>query len=150
MVLRSVSCARPSRFNDRGVRHCGYCVPCIHRRIALLEAGIDSPADYAFDVFRKFSSLDTAKQQDLRAVAGFAYRVADASATELQTLVLSHGHFPADVGALIGISEAADYTPWTDMVRVWARDLLVKLDTVTSASTRQALGVRGNRRRVAK
>ena len=30
-ILRSVSCARPSRYKQLGVRHCGYCVPCIYR-----------------------------------------------------------------------------------------------------------------------
>lgn len=150
LVLRSVSCARPSRFNDRGVRHCGYCVPCIHRRAALLEAGIDSPSEYAFDAFGKFSSLDADKQQDLRAVVQFAARVAEASPTELQTLVLSHGHFPATVGSQIGISETTDYSPWTDMVRSWSRDLLAKLETVASVSTRRALGMHVRVRRTSR
>lgn len=147
LVLRSISCARPSRYNDRGVRHCGYCVPCIHRRIALLEAGIDSPRHYAFDVFKRFPSLDIDKKQDFRAVVRFAVRVADASPTELQTLVLSHGHFAATVGSQIGISETRDYSPWTDMVRAWSHDLLAKLDAVASVSTRRALGLRVSRRR---
>lgn len=146
LVLRSISCARPSRFNNRGVRHCGYCVPCIHRRIALLEAGIDTPRQYAFDAFGKFSSLDVDKKHDLRAVVRFATRVVGTSATELQTLVLSHGHFPATVGSVIGVAETNDYSPWTDMVRSWSRDLLVKLETIASVSTRRALGIRVGRR----
>jgi len=148
IVLRSISCARPSRFNDRGVRHCGYCVPCIHRRIALFEAGIDSARHYAFDVFRNFASLDVSKQQDLRAVVRFASRVVNASATQLQTLVLSHGHFPSNVGSFIGTSATSGYTPWTDMIQTWACDLLDKLETAASASTLRSLGLFGRRRKV--
>src|SRR5262249_34675144 len=32
LVTRSVSCSHPSRYHDEGVRHCGYCVPCMYRR----------------------------------------------------------------------------------------------------------------------
>lgn len=147
LVLRSISCARPSRFNDRGVRHCGYCVPCIHRRIALMDAGIDSARYYAFDVFRNLSSLDANKQQDFRAVVRFALRMADASATQLQALVLSHGHFPMNAGSTIGSSETQDYTPWTEMIQGWAIDLLNKLDINASSSTLRTVGLQNHRRR---
>ena len=147
LVLRSISCARPSRFNDRGVRHCGYCVPCIHRRIALMEAGIDSAGHYAFDVFKNLSSLDANKQQDFRAVVRFAARMADASVTQLQSLVLSHRHFPANVGSTIGTSVTRDYAPWTEMIQAWATDLMNKLYTAASSSTLRAVGLRDNGRR---
>ncbi len=146
LVLRSISCARPSRYNEKGVRHCGYCVPCIHRRIALMDAGIDSPRHYAFDVFRNIGYLDANKQQDFRAVVSFAARITDASVTQLQALVLSHGHFPANVGSTIGTLETKDYAPWTEMVHGWAVDLLDKLYTKASSSTRQAVGLRNRRR----
>jgi 7-cyano-7-deazaguanine synthase in queuosine biosynthesis len=149
-VLRSISCARPSRYNDRGVRHCGYCVPCIHRRIALVEAGIDSASHYAFDVFRNFASLDASKQQDICAVVKFANRIVNASVTQLQTLILSHGHFPATVSAVIGYSETRDYTPWTNMLRNWAQDLLNKLEATMPSSARLSLGAVERRRRIAR
>lgn len=148
LVLRSISCARPSRFNDKGVRHCGYCVPCIHRRFALTEAGIDSACHYAFDIFNDFRSTDVSKQQDLRAVVRFATNIANASVTQLQALILSHGYFPPTVGSLIGCSETKDYTLWTDMVQNWARDLLNKLAAVTSSSTRLSLGVPDSGQRI--
>lgn len=148
LILRSVSCARPSRFNDRGVRHCGYCVPCIHRRIALIEAGIDSARHYAFDVFRNLGSLDANKQQDFRAVVRFAARVASASLTQLQAMVLSHGHFPANVGSIIGTSKTRDYAPWTEMIQTWANDLIDKLYIAASPSTRRAVGLPIRRQRV--
>lgn len=141
LIDRSISCARPARFNDRNVRHCGYCVPCIHRRIALIEAQLDSSRDYAFDVFKDFASLNRDKQQDFRAIVRFALRVTEASNTKLQTLVLSHGHFPSDVGETIGISETTNYDPWIEMLKRWAADFISKVQDNASAQTQQACGL---------
>lgn len=147
LIQRSISCARPSRFNDRNVRHCGYCVPCIHRRIALMEADMDSAGQYAFDVFNNFPSLDRDKQQDFRAVVRFAVRVSGASTAQLQTLVLSHGHFPSDVGGTIGTADTENYDPWVEMLRRWAIDFISKVQNKASAQTRAALGFSTGRRR---
>ncbi len=141
LVLRSVSCSRPARYNDRSVRHCGYCVPCIHRRIALMEANLDSADDYAFDVLTGFTSLDRSKQQDFRALARFAIQLNGASITKLQTLILSHGYFPSNVGSLIGTTATTSYDPWIEMLRRWADDFLLKVRNNASAQTRQALGL---------
>lgn len=137
LLRRSISCARPARFNNRRVRHCGYCVPCIHRRIAMMEAGIDSERDYAFDVFKNLSSLKKHQQQDFCAVVRFATKIANASMTQLQTMVLSHGQFSATVGSSLGTSETRDYAPWTEMLQRWAIDMLDKLYSVTSPSTQR-------------
>lgn len=141
LVLRTISCARPSRYKDKGVRHCGYCVPCIHRRIAFMEAEIDSANDYAFDVFRRLQELDADKQHDFRASVGFASRLASASETHLQAQVLCHGHFPASVGLKIGGVETTDYTPWTEMLKRWSTDFVDKVGGAASASTRRSVGL---------
>lgn len=141
LIRRSISCSRPARYNDRNVRHCGYCVPCIHRRIALMEASLDSAGHYAFDVFNGFSSLDRSKQQDFRALVRFAIQVTEASTTKLQTLILSHGHFPSDVGGSIGTTATTSYDPWIEMLRRWADDFLLKVQNNASVQTRQALGL---------
>jgi len=112
-----------------------------------MEAGIDSAGHYAFDVFKNLSSLDANKQQDFRAVVRFAARMADASVTQLQSLVLSHRHFPANVGSTIGTSVTRDYAPWTEMIQAWATDLINKLYTAASSSTLRAVGLRDNGRR---
>lgn len=49
-VKRSVSCSHPSQHKDEKVVHCGYCVPCLHRRAAMMTCGLDDPDSYAFDV----------------------------------------------------------------------------------------------------
>jgi len=142
VMKRSVSCSRPGRYNDRHVRHCGYCVPCILRRIALMEAGLDSSSDYAFDVFGNLGTMDSAKQQDMRALARFAMELANADPARLELRVLSHGYFPPDVGLMIGMDPTSDYAPWTNMLRGWATDFLAKLaDTPTR--TRQVVGLPG-------
>jgi len=141
LVLRSISCSRPGRYNDRHVIHCGYCVPCIHRRMALLEASLDSGGHYAFDVFNGFSSLDRSKQQDFRALFRFATQISQASTTKLLTLVLSHGYFPSDAGCTIGTTDTSSYDPWIEMLRRWASDFLLKVRNNASIQTRQQLGV---------
>ncbi len=42
LVPKSLSCSSPtkSRWKGRGVEHCGYCVPCLIRRAALIAAAI--------------------------------------------------------------------------------------------------------------
>lgn len=124
LMTRSVSCSRASRYQDRGVRHCGYCVPCIYRRAAMIAAGLDEPSEYAFDFLTELPRMTGHKQADVRAVAAFAQRVRQASDMELQMLVLSHGFFPAEIGGHIGPSPTTDYTPWVQMLRRWAQDFL--------------------------
>jgi len=141
LIVRSNSCSRPSRFNNLNVRHCGYCVPCIHRRIALTEAQLDSAEDYAFDVFKDFPSMPRDKQQDFRAVVRFAVNVSNASTTKLQTLVLSQGYFPPDVGILVGASDTSNYDPWVDMLREWANDFISKLQDKAATGTLRLLGL---------
>jgi len=112
----------------------------------MLEAGIDSERDYAFDVFRNLASLDVNKQQDFCAVFRFATRIADASITQLQTMVLSHGHFPATLGSSLGTSETRDYAPWTEMIQRWAIDMLDKLYSAASPSTQRFVGLPNRKR----
>ena len=113
----------------------------------MMEAGIDSESDYAFDVFKNLASLKKNKQQDFCAVVRFATRIANASMTQLQTMVLSHGHFSATVGSLLGTSETRDYAPWTEMIQRWAIDMLDKLYSAASPSTQQFVGLLPNRKR---
>lgn len=141
LIKRSISCARPARYNNLKVRHCGYCVPCVHRRIALMEANLDSAKDYAFDIFKDFPSVGRDKQQDFRAIVQFALRINNVSVTELQTLVLIHGYFPPDVNKTIGTGRTSGYHLWTDMIKRWADNFLNKIHSNTSLSTQKSLGL---------
>jgi 7-cyano-7-deazaguanine synthase in queuosine biosynthesis len=150
LLLRSVSCSRPSRFKDKGVRHCGYCVPCLYRRAAMMETGLDRPKEYAFDAFKMFPRLSNRKQADLHGLVAFAKRIVAGSEAEREMMVLGHGYFPADVGARIGPSAAKDYGPWVEMLGRWGADFLNKLQTECSAETKACLGIAGPKKRAAR
>jgi 7-cyano-7-deazaguanine synthase in queuosine biosynthesis len=140
-VVRSVSCARPQRYKDRGVRHCGYCVPCVYRRVSLMAAGLDRAGEYAFDVYNDLPSMTPTTQADFKALVQFAQRVTSATPATRDLIVLSHGYFPHDVGARIGPAPAPDYSPWSEMMLRWAGDFLDRLDALASSRTREIVGL---------
>jgi hypothetical protein len=152
--LRSVSCSRPSRYKDkgkergRGVRHCGYCVPCVYRRVAMMEVGLDDPRDYAFSVFDDLTELKTHMQLDFRAIVRWAVRVLAATPVEREMMVLSHGGFPLAAGDRFGPEPAQSYSVWADMLLRWAKDFLDKVDKHASPAVKRAVG-RATRRRLA-
>jgi 7-cyano-7-deazaguanine synthase in queuosine biosynthesis len=147
LVKRSVSCSHPSRYQDEGVRHCGYCVPCLYRRTAMMVCGLDRESDYAFDVWRDRRSLlqnrelTTYAQADARAMVPFAKRVVAATDAELELLVLFHGYFPPDAGGQIGPFETDDYSPWTKMMRRWAQEFLIETPPRSTRSRMRMLGL---------
>lgn len=140
-VQRSVSCSRPSRWQDHHVRHCGYCVPCIYRRAAMIEAGLDETNDYAFDVFQDLRRLKAYQKVDFRGLVAFAKRNAAASEMELELTVLAHGYFPPEVGTLLGPIPAIDYSPWTTMIRSWSQDFIGKMHIACSLETLEIIGL---------
>jgi 7-cyano-7-deazaguanine synthase in queuosine biosynthesis len=139
-MRRSVSCARPSRYKNLGVRHCGYCVPCIYRRVAMREAGLDSANDYAFKIFEKLDSVDAAKQLDFRALVSFAQRVVAATPLNRDMIVLAHGFFPTNAAERFG-EKKASYSIWGDMLLRWSKDFLKKLNVMASVETRRLVRV---------
>lgn len=145
LVLRSVSCAHAAtvvRYQGvAGARHCGYCLPCIYRRVALMNAGCDRAGDYCDDVFGNLHGLSPARQEDMRFLVRFARKIVGASPIERRHMVVSHGTFPADVGGLIGPSVATDYGPWAEMLARWAGDFLGRVDQRAPAQTKRVLGL---------
>jgi 7-cyano-7-deazaguanine synthase in queuosine biosynthesis len=138
-LLRSVSCARPSRYQDRHVRHCGYCVPCIYRRAAFAAAGLDTASDYAFDVFKQFASMTETARADFITLIEFARRYSQLSALRKQATVLSQRYFSPAVGGEIGPYETADYSPWVKMLDRWTAEFLSLVDAQASASTKKSV-----------
>lgn len=149
LLMRSVSCARPSRYQDRGVRHCGYCVPCLFRRVAMAGPGLDQSADYAFDVFRDLSSMTATTSADFRALVPFAARVAQSKNSTLESLVLSHGAFSPSVGGELGPTPATDYSPWTGMLKRWSEDFLDFTDRRATDEVKRAINFQPRRGRSA-
>ncbi|MDX2201037.1 MAG: Qat anti-phage system QueC-like protein QatC [Phycisphaerae bacterium] len=140
LLRRAVSCARPSRNNNLGVRHCGYCVPCVHRRAAFAPVGIDDANDYAHDVFKDLGSCTLHKQADFRALVRFATRVMNASVFERELIVLSQGAFSPELGGALGPRKTTTYQPWTDMLERWATSFIQLIDARCSRETNAILG----------
>ena len=140
LLKRSVSCARPNQYQDRGVRHCGYCVPCLYRRAGFIRRGIDAPNEYAFDVLQTLGALTNDLQGDARAMVRFARRVTAASDTQLLAVVLSHGYFAPESGQSLG-GKATSYAPWTEMIRRWATAFLEDVHRKASPSTLKIVGM---------
>ncbi|HVX11239.1 MAG TPA: Qat anti-phage system QueC-like protein QatC [Pirellulales bacterium] len=145
MLLRSVSCAHTGSIRwtgKRGVRHCGYCIPCLYRRAAFMEVGIDNAADYYCDVFRDLTKLSETEQCDFRFLARFAANVGRMSAAAREALVLRQGLFEPAECATIGGQDIETLLPFADMIESWASDFLEKVDMTASESTRCAIGRR--------
>jgi len=141
LALHSISCARTWTRTTK--RHCGYCVPCLYRRVAMMEASLDRTKDYAFDVFRDVGTgkLSAHRQADFRALVQFAKRVSEASEDELEMLVFSHGVFSPAVGARIGPGSATDLSPWTAMLKRWAEDFVAKAMSLATRETAHIVGL---------
>lgn len=141
MLRRTVSCARPSRNQDRGVRHCGYCVPCVFRRLAFMAKGIDQPSDYAHDVIAQLHRCTAHAQSDFRAVVRFARRVSQASVIERQMLVFAHGSFDVPAAAVMAGVTATTPSPWSDMLGRWSAESVASLRSSCSSRTKTIVGL---------
>lgn len=140
LLSRTVSCAHPSKYNDRGVRHCGYCVPCLYRRVAFVQAGIDEPGSYYRDVFRDLPQMTTETQVDFRALVGFAQRLLRTTSVGVDTVILGHGYFSPVIASQFGPHETVTLEPWRTMVTRWAQSFLGIVDQCSTRSTKQILG----------
>ncbi len=142
LFLRSVSCAHAGDvrwIGKPGVRHCGCCVPCIYRRVAMIRAGLDAQDRYGFDVFKDLRSRTHYRQSDIRALVAFAKRVIAATPACRDLMVLSHGAFSSELGVKLGPSPAADFSPWSDMLLRWAMDFIELVETLSSPATKRIL-----------
>ncbi|MEZ6097675.1 MAG: Qat anti-phage system QueC-like protein QatC [Pirellulaceae bacterium] len=144
LIKRSVSCSRASRYKNLKVLHCGYCMPCIYRRAAMIECGLDDPNQYAFDSFTHLRDMKPYQRADFRDLIQFADRAIVASPMDLEMTVLSHGCFSPEVGARIGPYATPDYSPWANMIRSWANDFRLKMQTACSSETRKIVGLTTN------
>jgi 7-cyano-7-deazaguanine synthase in queuosine biosynthesis len=141
LLWRSISCARPSKYKDKGVRHCGYCVPCIHRRISMMELDLDASQDYAFDVFSDLSNMSALTQLDFRALVSFAKRVVKSSATQRELMLFSHGAFSSLMGERFGPTPTPDFKPWSDMLLRWATDFIGKVCLLSAGETKKIVAL---------
>jgi 7-cyano-7-deazaguanine synthase in queuosine biosynthesis len=100
LARNTLSCAHPeaSRYAKRKQGNCGYCFPCLIRRSALYQAGLDNPIDYAYNALRDDYEMSEGKGSDLRAL------IRSLNRASLPVDVLRNGPVPAqDVQAFAGV-----------------------------------------------
>jgi len=94
----TMSCSHPEVGRYRGTtpgNHCGYCVPCVIRRAALMRAGL--PHDvYDVDILQHPPALGSETAADVRAFEMAVARFRGMSQTAQVSAVLSTGPIPND------------------------------------------------------
>jgi 7-cyano-7-deazaguanine synthase in queuosine biosynthesis len=96
----TLSCAHPEapRYARREQGNCGYCFPCLIRRAAMHNVGLDDPGDYAFDALNERDEMEGERGADIRALV----RALNTTARPLD--VLRNGPVaPRDLGAFAGV-----------------------------------------------
>jgi 7-cyano-7-deazaguanine synthase in queuosine biosynthesis len=135
-LLRTVSCAHAGDLWRQGkldATHCGYCVPCIYRRVAFVAAGIEGEG-YLHDVFTDLAKLTDTTARDFRLLVRFAREAAAASEGSLRGIVLRHGWFAAS-------PDGGEYRERGAMIRRWAQSFLSIVDERESSETRRILSL---------
>lgn len=143
-VLRqTLSCSHLGRSRWTGFRgyHCGYCVPCLYRRVAFAELDLDDPADYYRNVFTRFESLSVTERSDVRALAAFANRVRDMSPAARMSAALSHGTCDPETLRTLGPEVDDSYAAWADMLDRWAAGFLDRAHAWASRDVRRRLNI---------
>ena len=108
----TISCAHPEvgRWSREGYANCGYCYPCLMRRVSLHRVGADSASDYRIDVGAPgFIAKRGEKTAHLRAILQSISRPAHL------TDVLSAGPLPRGQA----LEFAALYERGRDEIRAW-------------------------------
>lgn len=143
-VLRqTLSCSHLGRSRWTGFHghHCGYCIPCLYRRVAFAELDLDDPADYYRNVFTRFGSLSATERSDIRALVAFAKGVRKMSSAERMSAALSHGACDPKMLTIIGPKIDDPYAAWSDMLDRWTTGFLERARTWTSRDVRRRLNI---------
>jgi len=108
----TISCAHPEvgRWSHESYANCGYCYPCLMRRVSLHRLDADAASDYRFDVGEPgFLSRQGRKREHVRAI------VQSLSRPTTLTDVLSAGPLPRGET----LEFAALYARGRDEIRAW-------------------------------
>jgi len=143
-VLRqTLSCSHLGRSRWTGFRghHCGYCIPCLYRRVAFAELNLDDPADYYRNVFTRFGSLSATERSDVRALASFANRVRSMTPAQRMSAPLSHGTCDPHMLSIVGPPVDDPYAAWSDMLDRWAAGFLEQARRWSSRDVARRLNI---------
>lgn len=124
LLGKTMSCSHLGRDRFTGFLHCGYCVPCLYRRVAFHTLGLDAPGDYFRDVFSRFRSLTANERGDIRALIRFARRIQAMTPAQRRGTVLQHGSCDREVLSEIGPAVPNPYDAWDEMLLRWTKHFL--------------------------
>jgi hypothetical protein len=143
ILRRTLSCShlgrnRWARFSGH---HCGYCVPCLYRRVAFASVGADDPNGYYRNVFTRFGDLSPNERADVAALASFARRVV--AMTPVQRMAAAASHGACDPATLTAIGPAVEdpYAAWAEMLERWATEFLRTARACASRDVRRRLAL---------
>lgn len=108
--------------NTPNTRHCGYCLPCIHRRISFVAAGYERWDDnYKIDIFREYKTVDRKVALDFRDLLAFA---ADVNSTSKEQLIYSNPALLVEVGELCDTRGKDDPVLLAQMLKRYSAEVL--------------------------
>ena len=103
-------------------KHCGYCLPCIHRRIAFIAAGYERWDDnYKTDIFREYKEASSEVTVDFRDLLTFA---ADIDSMSMGQLIYSHPGLLVEVGELCDTAGEEDSVLLAEMLKRYSAEVL--------------------------
>lgn len=123
-LRNTISCwGFPRRtMNVPDTNHCGYCLPCIHRRISFVAAGYERWDDnYKIDIFRDYKTVSTQVALDFRDLLTFATKVNSLSDAEL---IYSSPALLVDVGELCDTGGKDDSDLLAQMLKRYSAEVL--------------------------
>jgi hypothetical protein len=98
LLTHTISCSKYDMLRwekpDRTVTHCGYCIPCIYRRIAMHCLGLDDVGQYHVNPFTQLASLSHKRTRDFKALVAFLKRYSETSHEDKMSMTMSNGHLP--------------------------------------------------------
>ena len=123
-LRHTISCwGFPRRtMNVPNTNHCGYCLPCIHRRISFVAAGYERWDDnYKIDIFREYKTVNRQVALDFRDLLTFAAEVNRMSAADL---IYSNPGLLVEVGELCDTGGKDDSLLLAQMLKRYSTEVL--------------------------
>jgi len=103
-------------------RHCGYCLPCIHRRISFVAAGYQRWDDnYKIDIFSEYGRVKREVALDFRDLLVFAANVNSMSTAQL---INSYPGLLVEVGELCDTRGKDDPVLLAQMLKRYSKEVL--------------------------
>jgi 7-cyano-7-deazaguanine synthase in queuosine biosynthesis len=123
-LRHTISCwGFPRRtMNVPNTNHCGYCLPCIHRRISFVAAGYEYWDDnYKIDIFREYNRVNRQVALDFRDLLTFAAKVNGMSKADL---IYSNPALLVEVGELCNTGGKDDSDLLAQMLKRYSAEVL--------------------------